>query len=583
MVGRKVSHYQFIEKLGQGGMGDVYRAQDTRLSRTVAIKVLSESHAGNEERRARFLQEAQAASALNHPNIITIHDILIEGDTEFIVMEYVPGKDLVDLIPPGGLSAAEVVGYAIQMADALGAAHAAGIIHRDLKPANVMVTQSGLVKILDFGLAKMSRATSAVSLSDATATAVMASPITVEGSILGTVSYMSPEQAEGKVVDARSDIFSFGVVVYEMVTGKRAFSGETTLSTLSSILRDEVRPVSETSNHVPPLLDHIIRQCLAKNPAARWQSMPEVRAALLSLQHSPASVAPAPPPVKVRSVSPLLLGGVGALVVVAAGGIGLWVMSHRHGPASVPAPAESVSQSAPSPVLRKVLDNDGIVAMVTAKIPVSKAVILDQIRSTPTRFDLSNQEVFRLTQAGVSDEIIEAMRAAKPSPIRPAGGKPSPGGPSANPQTAAAPEATASGGIAPPPAAAPPAARSIDVPDDWPFKIKLDEDVPANAESGRQIRFVTAADLKIDNATVIAQNTVVTGEIVDKKKLTFRLKDAAAVDGSKLSIHVSQKTKDGRRPFEVPNMARHPKNIAAPAGTEYIVFTQGEQLVTVPK
>src|SRR5215813_9757710 len=155
MVGSKVQHYQFLEKLGAGGMGEIYKAQDTRLNRFVAIKVLSTASAGEPERRRRFIQEAQAASALNHPNIITIHDIVSEGDTEFMVMEYVSGKTLVDLIPKGGLRPPQVLKYSVQMADALQAAHAAGIIHRDLKPGNVMVTDTGLVKILDFGLAKL--------------------------------------------------------------------------------------------------------------------------------------------------------------------------------------------------------------------------------------------------------------------------------------------------------------------------------------------------------------------------------------------------------------------------------------------
>src|SRR5271169_6170600 len=183
-------------------MGDIYKAQDARLNRTVAIKVLTNASAGDSDRRRRFIQEAQAASALNHPNIITIYDIVSEDDSEYMVMELVSGKTLADLIPPGGVGVAKTLQYSTQMADALRAAHAAGIVHRDLKPGNVMVTDSGLVKILDFGLAQIN----------------VAAPLTVEGSILGTVAYMSPEQAQGKKVDARSDIFSFGVVMYEMLT-----------------------------------------------------------------------------------------------------------------------------------------------------------------------------------------------------------------------------------------------------------------------------------------------------------------------------------------------------------------------------
>src|SRR5712692_850007 len=235
MVGKTVHQYQFIEKLGAGGMGEIFKAQDTRLNRVVAIKVLTSANSDSDRRR-RFLQEAQAASALNHPNIITIHDIITEGDAEYMVMEFVHGKTLVDIIPKGGLRVPQVLKYAIQMADALQVAHAAGIIHRDLKPGNVMATDPGLVKILDFGLAKLTDRGPVSQVGDATQT-IAEAPLTVEGTIIGTVSYMSPEQAQGKKVDSRSDIFSFGLVLYEMATGQRAFIGDNALSTLSAILR----------------------------------------------------------------------------------------------------------------------------------------------------------------------------------------------------------------------------------------------------------------------------------------------------------------------------------------------------------
>ena len=233
MVGTKIAQYQILERLGAGGMGEIYKAQDLRLNRFVAIKVLTNSTAGDPERRRRFILEAQASSALNHPNIITIHDIVSEGNTEYMVMEYVPGKTLVDLIPKGGLRLPVALKYAVQMADALTVAHNAGIVHRDLKPANVMVTESGLVKILDFGLAKLTDASPMTQSGGDKTQTLGPAPLTVEGSIIGTVSYMSPEQAMGKKVDTRSDIFSFGLVLYEMVTGMRAFGGENAVSTLS--------------------------------------------------------------------------------------------------------------------------------------------------------------------------------------------------------------------------------------------------------------------------------------------------------------------------------------------------------------
>src|SRR5580700_9153434 len=226
MVGRTIGQYQFIERLGAGGMGEIFKAQDTRLNRFVAVKVLSTSNSGEPERRRRFIQEAQAASALNHPNIITIHDIVSASDAEFMVMEFVAGKTLVDLIPKGGLTLPLALKYAVQMTDALTVAHHAGIVHRDLKPANVMVTESGLVKILDFGLAKLTDAGAMTPIGNDQTQTLGHAPLTVEGSIIGTVSYMSPEQAMGKKIDTRSDIFSFGLVLYEMVTGMRAFGGE---------------------------------------------------------------------------------------------------------------------------------------------------------------------------------------------------------------------------------------------------------------------------------------------------------------------------------------------------------------------
>ena len=278
MVGKTVQHYQFLERLGAGGMGEIYRAQDTRLNRFVAIKVLTGSGSSDPDRRRRFIQEAQSASALNHPNIITIHDILTEGDSQFMVMEHVQGKTLADLIPKGGLRVPQVLKYAMQMTDALQTAHSAGIIHRDLKPGNVMVTEAGLVKVLDFGLAKLAEPDS-ISQDEATRT-ISNAPRTVEGTILGTVAYMSPEQAQGKKVDTRSDIFSLGVVLYEMITGSRAFQGESTIATLSAILRDSARPIAETAPDTPPQLEEIVLKALQKNPDDRYQTMKEMHMAL---------------------------------------------------------------------------------------------------------------------------------------------------------------------------------------------------------------------------------------------------------------------------------------------------------------
>src|SRR5579864_9055152 len=257
MPGMTILHYEFLEKIGSGGMGEVFKAQDKRLNRFVAIKALPYARSGDPERRKRFVQEAQTASSLSHPNIITIHDIFQEGDTHFIVMEYVAGQTLLDVIPPTGMLVGQMLLYAAQMAGALSAAHNAGIIHRDFKPANVMITGAGLVKVLDFGLAKLVQPQTAWMASPASGASESETvliggpptrstgPQTAEGSILGTVNYMSPEQAEGKRVDGRSDIFSLGAVLYEMATGRRAFQGASDIATLSAVLRDEARPITQ--------------------------------------------------------------------------------------------------------------------------------------------------------------------------------------------------------------------------------------------------------------------------------------------------------------------------------------------------
>ena len=282
MIGRTVLQYRLIEKLGAGGMGEVYKAQHTGLNRYVAIKVLPPAMSADPETRRRFIREAQAASALNHPNIITIYDIVSDGATQFMVMEYVEGRTLLELIPAAGLRVPQAILYAMQIADALCAAHSAGIIHRDLKPANIMVTTGGLVKLLDFGLAKQTLS----DFVDGSAQTVthLSAPMTIEGTMMGTVNYMSPEQAEGRKVDTRSDIFSFGAVLYEMLTGQPAFKGSSPLSTLSAVLRDDVTPVVNFSPDVPFELEQIVVRCLRKDPNQRVQSMGEVQQSLAALR-----------------------------------------------------------------------------------------------------------------------------------------------------------------------------------------------------------------------------------------------------------------------------------------------------------
>jgi eukaryotic-like serine/threonine-protein kinase len=286
MVGTTLWSYRIESKIGAGGMGVVYKAVDSRLDRTAAIKVLPASALASADRQKRFVQEAKTASSLNHPNIVTIYDINtqeVDGQpVQYIAMEFVPGETLDKLIGRKGLRAREALKYAIQIADALAAAHAAGVVHRDLKPGNIMVTPQGLVKILDFGLAKLTGPLD----TDAFAETVHAeaSPHTEEGTVLGTVAYMSPEQADGRKIDARSDIFSFGSVLYEMVSGRQPFPGSSKLSMLSAVMHREPQPVSQAVPDIHPELERLIGRCLRKEPERRWQTMADVKVALEELR-----------------------------------------------------------------------------------------------------------------------------------------------------------------------------------------------------------------------------------------------------------------------------------------------------------
>jgi serine/threonine-protein kinase len=628
LVGRVVSHYQFLEKLGAGGMGDIYKAHDARLNRFVAIKVLSSANAGDPERRRRFIQEAQAASGLNHPNIITVHDIVNEPEGDYMVMEFVSGKTLVDLIPKGGLRPPQALKYGVQMADALSAAHAAGIVHRDLKPGNVMVTDSGLVKVLDFGLAKLTDRGPTSHMGDNTQT-IADAPLTVEGSIIGTVSYMSPEQAQGKRVDTRSDIFSFGVVFYEMLTGSRAFSGDSALSTLSAILRDQHRPMIEIAPDVPPQLELLITRCLRKDPDERWQSMKDVLAALGALKHESDSgqlyrsriqaveMTPRPPAPKKKSSAPLVVGLVGLLLLIAGGAAGgWWWMKHHLAPApapvvvEVPIPVPAAPVAVPTPVetppAEAVLNNDSIIEMVTGKVPTS--VILSQMRASKTDFVLTSAEVIRLSKAGVPGPVIEAMRDPKKIPAAPvdtkakssavASGKPTVAPPPVSVTPPVSQPAQNSKMTAAPPAPVPakPAATAgvpVNVSDATPFSISLAEDVPADAEEGRALHFTVVDGLKVGDVVVIAKGASVTGSVVEAgkrktfggNKMTFRLLQVDAVDGKKINVRAEpSRGKDGpaKRPIDAGAKGKT-KEIAAAAGSQYVGYVEGDQTVSVRK
>ena len=275
MIGRRLGHFEITGAIGAGGMGVVYKATDLKLQRTVALKLLPPELAADRDRRTRFEREARAASALNHPNIVTVHEIDSADGVDFIAMELVEGETL-DAAIERGLAADQALGYAAQIGEALAAAHAAGIVHRDLKPRNVIVKPAGQVKVLDFGLAKrVGRG-----LVDSHAPTASAEPQSAVGSVAGTVAYMSPEQAEGKPLDARSDIFSFGIVLYEMLTGRRPFAGDSEAQVLSAILRDDPPPARSLRKGLPEELDRILAKALEKDVDYRYQHAVDVVADL---------------------------------------------------------------------------------------------------------------------------------------------------------------------------------------------------------------------------------------------------------------------------------------------------------------
>ena len=270
MLGTRLGPYEILSLIGSGGMGDVYVARDTRLDRRVAVKVLAPELAADPAFRDRFTREARAISLLDHPHICRLFDIGHQDETQFLVLELVEGESLSARLQRGQLPIREVLRFAVQIAAALEAAHAQGIIHRDLKPANVMLTPAG-VKLVDFGLAK-----TIPGLAEPSALQSAPPTATAEGTIIGTLQYMSPEQIQGHKLDARSDIFALGAVVYEMATGRRAFAGETQASVIAKILEAESPPVSSLSPQAPPDLNPLVQGCLAKSPADRWQTAHDV-------------------------------------------------------------------------------------------------------------------------------------------------------------------------------------------------------------------------------------------------------------------------------------------------------------------
>jgi eukaryotic-like serine/threonine-protein kinase len=318
--GTKLGPYEVLSPLGAGGMGEVYRARDTRLDRSVAIKILPAHLSADPARKLRFEREAKTVSALNHPNICSLFDVGSQNGTDFLVMECIEGESLADRLAKGPLPAEQVLRIGTEIADALDKAHRSGVVHRDLKPGNIMLTKTG-AKLLDFGLAKPTIAPAgAVTLTNVAAN----SPVTEQGTIVGTYQYMSPEQVEGKELDGRSDVFSFGTVLYEMLTGQRAFEGKSQLSVASAILEKEPAPISSIKPLTPRSLDHIVRRCLAKDPDDRWQSARDLALELKSISSgdpSSQSSAAALPLTRKKNRRELLAWSFAVLASIAALGV----------------------------------------------------------------------------------------------------------------------------------------------------------------------------------------------------------------------------------------------------------------------
>ncbi len=328
-AGSRLGPYEILLPLGAGGMGEVYKARDTRLDRVLAVKILPEQNSETGH-RLRFFQEAKTASALNHPNIVTIYDAGSENGVDYIAMEFIDGKTVDQMVPRGGMHISELLCYAAQAADALAKAHEAGIVHRDLKPSNIMITRDGLVKVLDFGLAKWNPATPLES--DATQTLHI---LTGEGVVMGTVHYMSPEQAEGKTVDARSDIFAFGATLFEMATGRRPFTGDSKAAVLSSILRDEPKPAAELRPDLPPELSRVIMRCLRKDPARRFQHMADLKVSVEELKEEfDSGTRGRIPAVRGPRRSPWIVRIAAGAIVLSLASLAIWRISFFSPPAT---------------------------------------------------------------------------------------------------------------------------------------------------------------------------------------------------------------------------------------------------------
>ncbi len=323
--GSRIGAYEILDLLGAGGMGEVYRARDTRLDRTVAIKILQGHLSADADLKHRFEREAKIVSSLNHPHICTLYDVGHQDGIDYIVMEHLEGESLADRLGRGALPLPELLKIAAEIADALDRAHRQGLVHRDLKPGNIMLTKGG-AKLLDFGLA---RATGLSPNAGELSSPTLSRPITTQGTIVGTFQYMAPEQLEGKDADARSDIFSFGAVLYEMATGRRAFEGKSQASLIASILKETPRPISSVDALSPPALDRTVMRCLEKDPDDRWQTARDLLLELKWIAEAGSRAGIAAPVAMRRKSRERMAWGLAAAGIVVAASLGAWTIANR--------------------------------------------------------------------------------------------------------------------------------------------------------------------------------------------------------------------------------------------------------------
>ena len=347
--GTRLGPYEILSPIGAGGMGEVYSAKDTRLDRTVAIKVLPSHLSDDTELRQRFEREARAVSGLNHPHICTVYDVGQQNGTDFLVMEYLEGETLADRLTKGPMQTDQVLRHAIEISDALDKAHRQGVVHRDVKPGNIMLTKSG-AKLLDFGLAKLRDTQSVPGEVRVTNLPTENRSLTGAGTILGTFHYMAPEQLEGKEADARTDIFAFGAVVYEMATGRKAFEGESQASLITAIMSSEPQPISTLAPMTPPALDHIVKRCLDKDPDDRFEAAHDVMLELRWIAEGGSQVGMPTSAVAHRKNRERVVWGFALLLIAVVAAIAGWYLRPLPSEAPLPVTRFAITPPASAPL-----------------------------------------------------------------------------------------------------------------------------------------------------------------------------------------------------------------------------------------